>query len=142
MPESAKQKIKDSISTNPNNTCGLLKTLEVALNNRYETIANIDVRDGITNGTTCIPKQFVYLQCHNPIPSMIWVQFDKAKVGSKTRSKYKQYYTPDIDINWTPIFAIKKFSSNKTKNNRDQTAIPTKAGSCQNHSLISRRYCQ
>lgn len=78
------------------------------LYSRFKTIANVDAQDGITNGTTCIPEKFVYLHCHSPVLSMILVQSDKAKVGSNTRSIYKQYYTTDIDINWTPIFAKKK----------------------------------
>ncbi|KAJ8049971.1 ATP-dependent DNA helicase pfh1 [Holothuria leucospilota] len=58
MTDSMKQQAKNSIPDNPNKTCGLLTTLQVALNSRYEIVCNIDVEDGLKNKVTAIRQQF------------------------------------------------------------------------------------
>ena len=51
---------------------------------RYETVINISVEDGITNGSGCVVKKIHYIQPTIPIPSVIWVLFDDERVGRQT----------------------------------------------------------
>ncbi|KAJ8048298.1 ATP-dependent DNA helicase PIF1 [Holothuria leucospilota] len=107
-PATVKQDLKKRFPTVANKTAGLMLSLPVAVDSIYETVANIDVNDGITNGSSCIVKHIQYLDINNPKPSIIWVQFDKETVGQITRAKYKKYFGPFIDTSWTPIFAISR----------------------------------
>ncbi|KAJ8049533.1 ATP-dependent DNA helicase pfh1 [Holothuria leucospilota] len=105
---SVKQYLKEQFPKEANKTAGLLCSLPIAVDSICETVANIDVQDGITNGSACIIKHIQYLQHNNTKPSIIWVQFDKERVGHITRTKYKQYFISPIQPTWTPIFAISR----------------------------------
>ena len=105
---SHKSKIKSKISTDPSKTAGLFAELQLAVGLRYETVANINVEDGITNGSGCVLKRIHYKQQNNPLPSILWVQFDKDKVGQRTRSQFSSFYEQGIPKEWTPIIAIKR----------------------------------
>ncbi|XP_071810917.1 uncharacterized protein [Apostichopus japonicus] len=108
MTDTIKEGIKAAIPTDPSKTCGLFGALPIAVENKYETVVNVDVDDGITNGSSCVVKKLQYLDSNNPRPSIIWVQFDNLEAGREARCRYRQYYSPDIDVKWTPIFAIKR----------------------------------
>jgi hypothetical protein len=103
-----KERIKSKIPKDASKTAGLMYELQIAVDMRYETIANISVEDGITNGAGCVVKKIQYLQEDNPIPSVIWVLFDEPKAGQQTRSQYKAYFRHGIHKDWTPLFATKR----------------------------------
>lgn len=50
--------MKQYIPLQTTKTAGLLSVLRIAVGSRYETVANIDVQDGITNGSSSIVKKF------------------------------------------------------------------------------------
>jgi hypothetical protein len=107
-PQTKRQTLEYVATLTENRTSGLIKHLEVAVDMQYETNANISVEDGITNGSGCLIRKIQYISPHNPVPSIIWVQFDEAKVGQQTRRDYSSYFRQGISKEWTPIFAIKR----------------------------------
>jgi hypothetical protein len=91
----------------PSQTANLLTNLDAGVDLYYETTCNLNVEDGIVNGSGCVIRKLQYLT-DSRIPSIIWVEFDHTKVGHQTRNKYYKFYTPDIQKTWTPIFAVKR----------------------------------
>lgn len=70
----------------------------------------------MTNGASNVIK---LIQLHAPDrPSgVIWVQFDHADVGRKTRHDNRQLYTQGIEPTWTsikPVTAVFAFGKNRT----------------------------
>lgn len=53
-----KQKILTQVSDDPNKTMGLVKDLYLVLDLPAEVCLNIDVVDGLTNGSPCLVKKF------------------------------------------------------------------------------------
>ena len=56
----------------------------------------------MTNGAGNVIKKVEVLQTDRP-SGVIWVQFDHADVGEKTRHDNRQLYHQGIDPTWTPI---------------------------------------
>jgi ATP-dependent DNA helicase PIF1 len=88
-------------------TANLMCNLKLAVNCRYQTTINIDVEDGMINGSGSVAKKFQFLT-ESKIPSIVWIQFDDEKVGQLARNKYRAFYTDDVSKTWTPIFAMKR----------------------------------
>jgi hypothetical protein len=74
---------------------------------KYDLTANIEVADGLTNGSSCEIKMFER-RTKSPRPSIVWVKFDSKDIGKSTRKKYNHLYSKDVDRSWTPIFDIKR----------------------------------
>ena len=55
----------------------------------------------LTNGAPCVVKYIEYKQTEAYSPNIIWVKFDDAKAGLKTRSKFqiRHFYHQHIDEN-------------------------------------------
>ena len=98
------------IPTDPSRTCGLHTTVRLTINLPYDITCNVDVDDGITNGSECTLKMIDYRQntTSTTNPSILWVYFKDRQIGQSARNAYKQYYKPDVEPLWTPIFAIKR----------------------------------
>ncbi len=104
-----KEQIRKAVPTQSTKTAGLVKHLEVALGMKYEIVANIDVEDGLTNGAGCTITKIQYLQPENPIPSILWVQFDEPRIGQQRRREdISYYYSQGICKEWTRITALKR----------------------------------
>lgn len=101
-------KAKIKIPNDPSVTCGLHKIIHISIDLPYEITNNINVEDGITNGSECIVKYIDYRNSTTNIPSILWVSFNDTKTGIATRTTYRQFYTNDIHHTWTPIFAVKR----------------------------------
>lgn len=86
----------------PKNTKQLHYNLNLAVEERTEISLNTRIDDGMTNGASNVIK---LIQLHAPDrPSgVIWVKFDHADVGRKTRHDNRQLYTQGIEPTWTPI---------------------------------------
>ncbi|MCU7801387.1 MAG: hypothetical protein KZQ70_14975, partial [gamma proteobacterium symbiont of Lucinoma myriamae] len=74
----------------------------------YDITVNVNVEDGLTNGSTCIVKFIEYKMEDTDRPSIIWVLFHDSQAGSTTRAKYlkRGFYNANIETTWTPIFDI------------------------------------
>lgn len=67
---------------------------------------NVDVEDGLTNGTSCIVKKLDFRVENSSRCSIIWVEFESLLIGAKTREKYTHLYSPSCKKTWTPILEI------------------------------------
>ena len=113
-----KDKILLTVSTDPSRTAALHNPLSVAPGLRFEIVANLDVDDGLTNGSGCVLKHIEYRMSTTARPSILWVQFDNETVGKNHRRKYRAMYSsPNVAAEWTPVFDIKrKFSVRRNVN--------------------------
>ncbi len=102
-----KREILQRLSSKMSDTANLMKELPLAVNCRYQCTLNIDTEDGLTNGSSGVVRKLDF-RTDNPIPSIVWLEFDSNDIGVMTRRKYRHYFTPGIKENWTPIFAAKR----------------------------------
>ena len=106
-----KDKILNQIPSDPRKTKQLFSILKLATGERTEISNNIRTDDGITNGASNVIKMIQLHQSDKPA-GIIWVQFDQADVGKKTR----QLYNNNIDPAWTPIKpATTQFAVHKSR---------------------------
>ena len=82
-----------------------MSTLSLAEGERTELAINIWTEDGMANGASNIVKKIILHQYGKP-SGIVWVQFDQADVGEKTRHDNKLLYTQGIKQEWTPIKPI------------------------------------
>ena len=76
--------------------------LKLAVGERTEISCTSRTDDGITNGAANVIKPVQIHQSGKP-SGIIWVQFDHAEVGQKTRHDNSQLYVEGIEPTWTPI---------------------------------------
>ena len=97
-----RDKILKQIPLDPRKTKQLASNLQLAAGERTELVVNLRTDDGMTNGAGNIIKR-IQLHDRNKPSGVIWVQFDHADVGEKTRHDNKHLYVNNIDRAWTPI---------------------------------------
>lgn len=88
----------------------------ITLSSRERTEISLDTRpdDGMTSGASNVIKLIQVQQTDKP--GIIWVQFDHADVGEKTRHDNRQLYIEGIGRSWTPIKPITtQFAVGRTK---------------------------
>ena len=110
-----KAKLISSLPGKQSDTANLAKEVELAIGMKYDLTANIEVTDGLTNGSSCQVKLFEY-KTKSQRPSIVWVKFNDEKIGTNTRKKYNHLYSQNIDKRWTPVFDIKRSFSYRYKN--------------------------
>lgn len=104
------QKLRDRILNQipvdkPNKTNQLHTILNVAIGERTDISLNVRTDDGLTNGASNVIKK-VQLQQPGKPSGIIWVQFDHADIGEKTRHENRHLYVQGIESTWTPIKPI------------------------------------
>lgn len=109
-----KAKLIKTLPNNQSNTANLAQKVELVVGMKYDLTANIDVADGLTNGSSCEIKKFEW-KTKTSRPSIIWVKFDDVNIGKSARQKYKHLYSKDINRSWTTIFDIKRSFTYKYK---------------------------
>ena len=90
---------------------GLPESVILNTEQQYDIISNIDVNDGLINGTECCIKYIETKQDENKntIPLIIWVQFENEKIGNDHRRKNSYLYkNKKINHKWTPIIKIQR----------------------------------
>ena len=97
-----RDKIMKQIPSDPRKTKQLYASLNVAVGQRTEISLNTRIDDGMTNGAGNVIKFIQIHQTDRP-SGIIWVQFDHADVGQKTRHDNRQLYVQGIEATWTPI---------------------------------------
>ncbi|XP_033746958.1 uncharacterized protein LOC117332184 [Pecten maximus] len=106
LPE-VKKRMIENLPDNQVNTGQLRGNLTIAVDMTYDISVNIDVNDGLTNGSTCMVKHIQFKE--SPIrPAIVWVLFGDLKIGKSWRNQYKHLYCKDFDQQWTPIFETKR----------------------------------
>ena len=108
------RKCEELIQKLPNDfskTGQLLKVLTVAVGMIYVMTVNVDVEDGLTNGSPGIVKYIEYRMLEQTNrPSIIWVLFDDPRAGRLRREKFlnRGYYNVNIQRDWTPVFDVER----------------------------------
>jgi hypothetical protein len=87
---------------NENLLSGVLKHLHLKLNVTYMIMQNINLEDGIVNGTTGFLRKVTLV---NNEPVFIWLEFDDTSVGKLTRLSNKKLVEKEkvSEKNWTPF---------------------------------------
>lgn len=101
-----KNRILAQVSDNPSNTMGLHKELHLVKDLPAEICVNVNVQDGLTNGSPCVVKKLDFRVPGFKRCSIVWVLFDEPTIGSATRIKYAHLYTKDICKSRTPVVEI------------------------------------
>ena len=87
-----------------------MKLLTVAVGMIYVMTVNVDVEDGLTNGSTGVVKFIEYRMEGTNRPSIIWVLFDHSRIGRSTRERFfnRGFYNANIERDWTPVFDVER----------------------------------
>ena len=101
-----KAKVLSRIPDDCARTMGLSAELFLVKDIAAEITNNVNVQDGITNGASCVIKQFDYRVEGSTRCSIIWVESDDGNIGRVIRTQYKKLCKTGIDKNWTPILEI------------------------------------
>ena len=86
------------------------KVLTVKVGMKYNISVNVNVENGLANGTTGKVKFIEYKIEGSNCPSIIWMEFEDPRIGKATREKYIQrgYHNSNIQRDWTPIFEVER----------------------------------
>ena len=100
-----RDKILKQVPLDPRKTKQLPLNLQLAEGERTEIAVNLRTDDGMTNGAANIVRK-IQLHDKNRPSGIIWVEFDQAHVGGKTRHDYRYLFVQGIERKWTPIKPI------------------------------------
>ena len=107
-------------------TANLCKVLELGIGLHYELLHNLDVSDGLANGTTGQLKYIEYIENYDK-PAILWIKFEFSSIGIKQRENYKHYQKAGIVPDWTPIFSLTRvFKLNRDGITVHRTQFPLK----------------
>lgn len=97
-----RDKILKQVPPDSRKTKQLALNLQLAEGPRTELAVNLRTDDGMTNGTANIIRK-IQLHDRSRPSGIIWVEFDHAHVGEKTRHDYRHLFVRGIERTWTPI---------------------------------------
>lgn len=100
-----RDKIMKQIPDDPRKTKQIVSNLHLAEGERTELAMNVRTEDDMTNGAGNVVKKVQLHQKDKP-SGIIWVLFDHAAVGEKTRRDNKHLNVQGIQSTWTPIKPI------------------------------------
>lgn len=89
-------------------TENMMQKLTLAVGMIYDISVNVDVSDGLTNGSTCQLKLVERRMESISRPSIVWMKFFDSGIGRSTRKKYQHLYHNEISDDWTPIFEVQR----------------------------------
>ena len=98
IPAKECQKLIKSPQDDCQTTGNLMKSLTVVVEMIVVMTANVDVKDGLTNGATGVVKYFDYRMEGTNRPSIVWVLFDDPRIGRSARETYRTLYNSSIQI--------------------------------------------
>lgn len=102
MSTDLRRKILDKVPDDPSKTMRLKINLQVGVCIQYELCVNINVEDGMTNGS-CIVQLLDFRVENSTRCSIIWVNFENKSTGKHWREKYAHLFIECIHSDWTPI---------------------------------------
>lgn len=107
ISDDLKKQMKGKILNDPTKIMGLYSLASLATDGKYDLTTNIDVTDGLTNGTECLIKSIDYCINNSSRPSIIWVSFPDLDIGKKQRRENLNLYAKrNIHRSWTPILEV------------------------------------
>ena len=84
---------------------GVARCLDLAVGLTYDLTQNINVQDGLFNGTSGVLRFIQYMTGFEK-PVALWFEFDEELIGKIQRDIYSHYRTQEMSNIWTPVFAI------------------------------------
>ena len=84
-----------------------MKPLTVVVGMIIVHTANVDVQDGLTNGSTDVVKHIEHKNGRIKTSKFFFVLFDDPRVGRTTREKYRKIFNSSNHTQWTPVFLCK-----------------------------------
>ena len=88
----------------PSDLRNLPGILKLAIGQEYDFVTNLDIADGLTNGTPCIAKKYqVRIAIKTKEREIVWVDPQDPRVGKMRRQKYAHLYNSDIPKHWLPV---------------------------------------
>lgn len=85
---------------------GLYKEFYFVKDLFVEICVNVNVQDGLINGSLCVVKKFDFRVLGFKRCSIVWVLFDELSIGFVIRIKYVYLYIKDICKFWILIVEI------------------------------------
>lgn len=104
--ESLHPRILSKVPDDSSKTMGLVSDLKLVIDVPAEITNNVNVQDGVTNGSPCIVKKFDYLVQDSEKVSIVWVEFLEESTGQKIRTEHFRLYHSRVERSWTPILEI------------------------------------
>ncbi|XP_062614811.1 uncharacterized protein LOC134276593 [Saccostrea cucullata] len=89
-------------------TANLMQNLILAVGMIYDISVNVDVSDGLTNGSSCKLQLIERRMEGISRPSIVWMEFFDSGIGKTTRRKYRHLFHDGISENWTPMFEVQR----------------------------------
>jgi exonuclease III len=116
VSQEVKETIKLKAPSKAGDAMGLAKEYITAVGLRNEMTLNLDIEDGLVNGSSCITRQIEHNDSNGA--SVIWVEFDSVDIGRKLRSGSTNMYGSSIIKKcWTPIKTVtREFNVGRYKN--------------------------
>ena len=116
LPCSLHKKVLLKIPTDATKTKGLNKYLCIGEGLPAEICVNIDVSDGLANGTPCIITKLDFRVPGSSRCSIVWVKICSEDIGKKCRTQYRHLFSSAVSSSWTPILeTTRKFNINYYK---------------------------
>uniref|UniRef100_A0A8W8LNP2 DNA helicase n=1 Tax=Magallana gigas TaxID=29159 RepID=A0A8W8LNP2_MAGGI len=81
-------------------TMGQVSDLQLVIDVPAEITNNVNVQDGVTNGSPCIVKKFDYFVQDSERVSIVWVEFLEESTGQKIRTEHFRLYHNGIERFW------------------------------------------
>ena len=103
--------LAQSLKSDDDKRAGLKKIVHLAVGLHYEICVNLNVEDGLMNGSSCVLKAFGFITDRgreSGIPDFIWVEFHSPRIGREQRAKHMNIRNHDIGDNWVPIFCQRR----------------------------------
>ena len=90
-------------------TGGLPEEVILMTDEQNDLISNIDVDNGLINGSQCLIK-YIETTTKNDTtyPYIVWAEFENKEIGTNHHKKYSYLYAQNRNRNWTPIIGIKR----------------------------------
>ena len=107
---------------------------------KYNISVNVNVEDGLANGTTGKVKFIEYKIEGSNHPSIKWMKFEDPRIGKATREKYFQrgFYNSNFQRDWTGLQYLKLKELFVQIQNVSENTIPIATSSGKNSSQRSR----
>ena len=102
VSQQLRDQVLKEIANDPKKTRQSHLVLKVAIGEKTEIALNTRTDDGLANGAGNVIN-LVQLHKVTTPSGIIWVQFDQADIGQKTRHDSRQLYIQGIEPTWTPI---------------------------------------
>lgn len=91
LPSSMCEKVLSKLPDDASKTKGLTKFLCLGEAMPAKICINIDVADGMTNGTPCTIKKLDYRVPNSTRCSIVWVEFCSSDIGKKCKNSFNIY---------------------------------------------------